>query len=500
MKIIDIVSKVKVDSKELLALVYTPGVAKSSTAIYEDYDKVFDLTNRSNSVAVLSFDYFESLKRAVYLKETYGADAFPLEIKKNELKEGELDFVINNIMPNFMGVDKVLIEGGAYDGAFNIPKRSKGCVLSDDIKIETLEPVELRRLLGGVIETNVLEVQGMFDNSYKPVAIVSDGSAVLGLGNIGAEAGLPVMEGKAVLFKDLGGVNAMPLCLKTQVPSEIERIVFLLENSFSGINLEDISAPRCFEVEQNLIEKLNIPVFHDDQHGTAIVVLAGLLNAMKVAGKELDKVKIVFSGAGAAGQAIARLLIKMRELISGGKNGTCGGGGANILMFDKFGAVYKGRKENDPSLEKMAEITNFEGFKGSLKDGIKGADVFIGVSTKGILSPEMVKSMADDPVIFAIANPEPEILPDVALKAGAKIAASGRSDFNNQINNSLVFPGLFRGVLENGVKKIDDKVKLQAALALAQIVSDEELNENYIIPDALDKRVPLGLQKIFQHV
>ncbi len=485
MKIIDIVSKVKVDSKELLALVYTPGVAKSSTAI---------------SVAVLSFDYFESLKRAVYLKETYGADAFPLEIKKNELKEGELDFVINNIMPNFMGVDKVLIEGGAYDGAFNIPKRSKGCVLSDDIKIETLEPVELRRLLGGVIETNVLEVQGMFDNSYKPVAIVSDGSAVLGLGNIGAEAGLPVMEGKAVLFKDLGGVNAMPLCLKTQVPSEIERIVFLLENSFSGINLEDISAPRCFEVEQNLIEKLNIPVFHDDQHGTAIVVLAGLLNAMKVAGKELDKVKIVFSGAGAAGQAIARLLIKMRELISGGKNGTCGGGGANILMFDKFGAVYKGRKENDPSLEKMAEITNFEGFKGSLKDGIKGADVFIGVSTKGILSPEMVKSMADDPVIFAIANPEPEILPDVALKAGAKIAASGRSDFNNQINNSLVFPGLFRGVLENGVKKIDDKVKLQAALALAQIVSDEELNENYIIPDALDKRVPLGLQKIFQHV
>lgn len=291
----------------------------------------------------------------------------------------------------------------------------------------------------------------------------------------------------------------MPLCIKTQVPSEIERIVFLLENSFSGINLEDISAPRCFEVEQNLIEKLDIPVFHDDQHGTAIVVLAGLLNAMKVTGKELDKVKIVFSGAGAAGQAIARLLIKMRELISGGKNGTCGGG-ANILMFDKFGAVYKGRKENDPSLEKMAEITNFEGFNGVLKDGIKDADVFIGVSTKGILSPEMVKSMADDPVIFAIANPEPEILPDLALRAGAKVAASGRSDFNNQINNSLVFPGLFRGVLENGVKKIDDKVKLQAALALAQIVSDVELNENYIIPDALDKRVPLGLQKIFQHV
>lgn len=500
MKIVDIVSKVKVDSKELLALVYTPGVAKSSTAIYEDYDKVFDLTNRSNSVAVLSFDYFESLKRAVYLKETYGADAYPFEIKRDELKEGELDFIINNIMPNFMGVDKVLIGGGAYDSAFDIPKRSKGCVLPLDMKIETLEPVELRRLLGGVIETNVLEVQGMFDNSYKPVAIVSDGSAVLGLGNIGAEAGLPVMEGKAVLFKDLGGVNAMPLCLKTQVPSEIERIVFLLENSFSGINLEDISAPRCFEVEQNLIEKLNIPVFHDDQHGTAIVVLAGLLNAMKVAGKELDKVKIVFSGAGAAGQAIAKLLIKMRELISGEENGVSGGGGANILMFDKFGAVYKGRKENDPSLEKMAEITNFEGFKGDLKDGIKGADVFIGVSTKGILSPEMVKSMADDPVIFAIANPEPEILPDLALKAGAKIAASGRSDFNNQINNSLVFPGLFRGVLENRVKKIDDKVKLQAALALAQIVPDKELNENYIIPDALDKRVPEGLQKIFQHV
>ncbi len=505
MKIIDIVSKVKVDSKELLALVYTPGVAKSSTAIYEDYDKVFDLTNRSNSVAVLSFDYFESLKRAIYLKETYGADAYPLEIKRNELSDDEaarnkeIDFVIENIMPNFMGVDKVLIEGGAYDSEFDIPKRSKGCVLSGDMKIENLEPVELRRLLGGVTETNVFEVQGMFDNSYKPVAIVSDGSAVLGLGNIGAEAGLPVMEGKAVLFKDLGGVNAMPLCLKTQVPSEIERIVFLLENSFSGINLEDISAPRCFEVEQNLIEKLNIPVFHDDQHGTAIVVLAGLLNAMKVVNKDLAQVKIVFSGAGAAGQAIAKLLIKMRELISGEENGASAGG-AGILMFDKAGVVYKGRKENDPSLEKMAEITNFEGFKGGLKDGIKGADVFIGVSAKGILNPEMVKSMADNPVIFAIANPEPEILPDLALKAGAKIAASGRSDFNNQINNSLVFPGLFKGVLENRVKKIDDKVKLRAALALAQIVSDEELNENYIIPDALDKRVPEGLQKIFQHV
>jgi len=484
MKTVEIVSKVKVDSKKLLALVYTPGVAKSSTAIYEDYDKVFDLTNRSNSVAVLAFDYFEALKRAVYLKETYGADAYPFAVKQNELKEGEIDFIVENIMPNFIGVDKVLIEGGTYDSAFDIPKRSKGCLLSEEMKFESLEPVELRRLLGGVIETKVVEIKGMFDNSMKPVAIVSDGSAVLGLGNIGAEAGLPVMEGKAVLFKDLGGVNAMPLCLKTQVPSEIERIVYLLSDSFSGVNLEDISAPRCFEVEQNLIEKLNIPVFHDDQHGTAIVVLAGLLNALKVAGKELDRVKIVFSGAGAAGQAIAKLLIKMREVLNSKKQG-----GDGVLMFDKFGAVYKGRKENDPSLEKMAEITNFEGFKGTLKEGIKGADVFIGVSAKGLVTQDMVKSMAKDPVIFAIANPEPEILPNLAIEAGAKIAASGRSDFSNQINNSLVFPGLFNGVLKGGMKKIDDKVKLEAALALAGIVTDEELSAEYIIPDALDSRV-----------
>jgi len=484
MKTLEIVSKVKVDSKKLLALVYTPGVAKSSSAIYEDYDKVFDLTNRSNSVGVLSFDYFESLKRAIYLKETYGVDAHPLAIKEKELKEGEIDFVIQNIMPNFMGVDTVLIEGRAYDSAFDIPKRSKGCLLSDDMKFETMEPVELRRLLGGVIETKVVETPGMFSNSMKPVAIVSDGSAVLGLGNIGAEAGLPVMEGKAVLFKDLGCVNAMPLCLKTQTASEIERIVYLLENSFSGVNLEDISAPRCFEIEENLINSLNIPVFHDDQHGTAIVVLAGLLNAMKVVSKDLACVKIVFSGAGAAGQAICKLLIKMREFINPEKKG-----GDGILMFDKFGVVYRGRKENDPSLEKMAEITNFEDFKGTLKDGIKGAGIFIGVSAKGVLSHEMVSSMAKDAVVFAIANPEPEILPDEALKAGAKIAASGRSDFNNQINNSLVFPGLFSGVLESGMKKIDDTVKIEAALALAEIVDEEELSENYIIPDALDARV-----------
>ncbi len=495
MKIIEIVSKVKVENKKLLALVYTPGVAKSSTAIYEDYDKIFDLTNRSNSVAVLSFDYFESLKRAIYLKETYGVDAYPLAIKRNELSDSidarrkEIDFIIENIMPNFIGVDKALLGedfngGDAYDSAFDIPKMSKGCLLSSDMKFENFEPVELRRILGGVIETRVVEHQGMFSNSMKPVAIVSDGSAVLGLGNIGAEAGLPVMEGKAVLFKDLGGVNAMPLCLKTQVPSEIERIVYLLSDSFSGINLEDISAPRCFEVEQNLIEKLNIPVFHDDQHGTAIVVLAGLLNALKVVGKELDKVRIVFSGAGAAGQAIARLLIKMRECLSNGKSG-----GDGILMFDKFGAVYKGRKENDPSLEKMAEITNVEGFKGALKEGIRGADVFIGVSAKGLLTQEMVKTMAENAVIFAIANPEPEILPNLALEAGAKIAASGRSDFNNQINNSLVFPGLFKGVLGSGLKKIDNKVKIEAALALAEIVQADELDENYIIPDALDARV-----------
>ncbi len=294
----------------------------------------------------------------------------------------------------------------------------------------------------------------------------------------------------------------MPLCLKTQVPSEIERIAFLLENSFSGINLEDISAPRCFEVEENLINSLHIPVFHDDQHGTAIVVLAGLLNAMKVAGKNLEDTKIVFSGAGAAGQAICKLLIKMREFLKAASNAENANtpGGKGVLMFDKFGAVYKGRKENDSSLEAMAQITNYEEFKGSLKDGIKNADIFIGVSAKGLVDQDMVKSMAKNAVLFAIANPEPEILPNLALEAGALIAASGRSDFNNQINNSLVFPGLFCGILNSNVKKVDDKIKIEAALALAEIVPESELSKDYIIPDALDEKVPLGLQKIFQHV
>lgn len=516
MKTIEIVPKIEVNSKEKLALVYTPGVANSSNAIYQDYDKVFDLTNRSNSVAVLSFSYNESLKRAVYLKETYGVDAYPLEIKEAGLpadvlaRKKEIDFVINNIMSNFMGVDTALIEGRVWNSEFDIPVRSKGCVLSDDIKPENLEAVELRRLYGGVIETKIVDApEGGFK---KPVAIVSDGSAVLGLGNIGAEAGLPVMEGKAVLFKSLGGVDAMPLCLQTQVPSEIERIVYLLEGSFSGINLEDISAPRCFEIEENLIKTLNIPVFHDDQHGTAIVVLAGLLNAMKVAGKDLADAKVVFSGAGAAGQAICKLLIKMRECLSDSMDAAAKTdaefkpgvnrkpGGLGILMFDRNGAVYKGRQGNDPSLEKMAEITNYESFKGNLEEGIIGADIFIGVSAKGVLTQDMVKTMAKGAVIFALANPEPEILPNLALEAGALIAASGRSDFNNQINNSLVFPGLFRGVIDNNVKKIDDKVKIEAALQLAEIVADDKLNKDYIIPDALDKNVPLGLQKIFEHV
>lgn len=479
MKSIEIVSKVRVESKKELALVYTPGVAKSSIAIKDNPDLVFDLTNRANSVGVLAFRYDEALKRACYLKEAFNVDAYPFEIK--EEGKNEIDFVIENILPNFMGVDTALIQGLSYDAAFDIPTRSKGLLLTETLKIEDLEPVELRRLYNGVIETKVVEV---LEARKKPVAIVSDGSAVLGLGNIGAAAGIPVMEGKAVLFKELGGVDAMSLCLKTQVPREIERIVYLLESSFSGINLEDISAPRCFEIEENLIEKLNIPVFHDDQHGTAIVVLAGLLNAMKVAGKRLEDAKIVFSGAGAAGQAIARLLIKMREVLKPEKKG-----GMGILAFDRFGSVYEGRSENDAALEKFAEITNYEGFKGNLKEGIKGADIFIGVSAKGVLTQDMVKTMAKNAIVFAIANPDPEILPDEALEAGALIAASGRSDFNNQINNSLVFPGLFNGILTGGVKKIDDNVKIQAALSLAEIVSEEDLSESYIIPDALDKTV-----------
>ena len=469
MKAIEIIPKVKVKNKKILSLVYTPGVSKSCLKIKDDIEKVFELTNRSNSIAVLSYNFEDSMKRAMFLKETRTTDAYPLVIR--QCSKEDLDMVKEAIMPNFMGVDTTLIEGLEYNNTDFIPTCSKGCIFPDNFKIEDLEPVELRSAFGGVIETKISELI----EYRKPVAIVSDGSAVLGLGNIGPTAGLPVMEGKAVLFKDLGDVDAMPLCLNTQDPDKIKKICLLLEDSFSGINLEDIKAPECFEIENYLIQNSKIPIFHDDQHGAAIATLAGLYNALKLTGKGLDKIKIVISGAGAAGQAIARLLLKA--------------GAKDIIMTDIFGIVYQGREGNDKSLENIAKLTNKLNLKGNLELAIKNADVFIGVSAANVLRPEYIELMNTDPVIFALANPIPEIMPDVAKKAGAKIVASGRSDFDNQINNSLVFPGLFDGVINSGIRIINDDIKIIVAKAIANMVSKEESDYDYIIPDPLDKTV-----------
>jgi len=481
MKSIEIIPKVKVKNKKILSLVYTPGVSKSCLKIKDDIEKVFELTNRSNSIAVLSYDYEMSKKRAIFLKETRTTDAYPLVIKKCSKEEFEM--VKAALIPNFMGVDTTLVEGLDYDNEEFIPTCSKGCLLPDSMKIEDFEPVELRSAFGGVLETQVTEEIGI----RKPVAIMSDGSAILGLGNIGPSAGLPVMEGKAVLFKELGDVDAMPLCLNTQDPNKIKRIALLLEDSFSGINLEDIKAPECFEIEKFLIQNSKIPIFHDDQHGAAIVTLAGLYNALKLVYKKIDKIKVVISGAGAAGQAIARLLLKA--------------GARDIIMTDVLGVVYKGRQGNDKSLEAISELTNKGCVKGTLEDAIKGADVFIGVSTGGVFKSDMVQLMTEDPIIFALANPTPEIMPDEAKRAGARIVASGRPDFENQINNSLVFPGLFDGVINAGVKVITDDIKILTAKTIADMVSSEELEESYIIPEPLDKSVAKNISAcIINHV
>ena len=307
------------------------------------------------------------------------------------------------------------------------------------------------------------------------VAVVSDGSAVLGLGNIGPKAAMPVMEGKAVLFKEFGGVNAVPICLDTQDTEEIIKAVTWLAPAFGGINLEDISAPRCFEIEERLKETLDIPVFHDDQHGTAIVVLAGIINALKVVGKKKEYCRVVVNGAGSAGVAITRLLITY--------------GFSNIIMCDKSGILCDGAEGLNWMQEKMVKRTNLAHETGSLADALKGADIFVGVSAPGIVTEEMVASMNSDAILFAMANPVPEIMPDLAKQAGARVVGTGRSDFPNQVNNVVAFPGIFRGALEGHAKQITDKMKLAAANAIAALVSDEELNENNIMPEAFDPRV-----------
>ncbi len=304
------------------------------------------------------------------------------------------------------------------------------------------------------------------------IAVVSDGSAVLGLGNIGALAGMPVMEGKAVLFKELGGINAVPICLDTQDTEEIIRTVVNIAPAFGGINLEDISAPRCFEIEERLKELLDIPVFHDDQHGTAIIVLAGIINAMKVAGKDKETAQVVVNGAGSAGVAITKLLLRY--------------GFKYVTMCDINGML----NESSPNLnwmqKEMVKVTNLEGRQGTLADALKGADIFVGVSAPNIVTKEMVASMNHDAILFAMANPIPEIMPDLAKEAGAKVVGTGRSDFPNQINNVMAFPGIFRGALEGHATKITEEMKLACAEAIASLVPDDELTETHIVPDALD--------------
>ncbi len=307
------------------------------------------------------------------------------------------------------------------------------------------------------------------------VAVVSDGSAILGLGNLGAEAALPVMEGKAILFKEFGGVDAFPICLATQDAEEIIKAVKLLAPNFAGINLEDISAPRCFEVEERLKAELDIPVMHDDQHGTAVVVLAGLINALKLRGTAKEEAKVVINGAGAAGIATAKLLLKY--------------GFKDILMCDSTGIIYAGREEGmNPAKDEMARATNPAGEKGVLADAVRGAGVFIGMSAPDVLNPEMVKTMDERPIVFALANPVPEIMPDAAKEAGAYIVASGRSDFPNQVNNVLAFPGIFRGALDCKVKQITDEMLIRAAEAIASAVKDP--SPDNIIPDPFDRSVP----------
>ena len=332
-----------------------------------------------------------------------------------------------------------------------------------------------------------LEIQKDINKSYELTrrhnlcAVITDGSAVLGLGDIGPEAGMPVMEGKCVLFKAFGGVDAFPLCVKTKDVDEFVNTVYQISGSFGGINLEDIAAPRCFEIERKLKEKCDIPVFHDDQHGTAVITLAGLTNALKVVGKKKEDVKVVTSGAGAAAVSVVKLLLSA--------------GFRNITMCDRKGAIYRGREDLNWIKKEMSEVTNPENKSGSLAEQLKGADVFIGVSAPGMVTKEMVQTMNRDAIIFACANPTPEIFPDEAKAGGARVVSTGRSDYPNQINNVLAFPGIFRGAFDVRASDINEEMKMAAAAALAGLISDEELSEDSIIPKAFDPRVGPAVAK-----
>ena len=486
------IPKIEIDDKDTLSLVYTPGVGSSCLKIAQNPEAAMVYTNRINSVAVIAFDYDKALERAIFLKSTLLIDAYPLVIGLQTPKQ-DFKLAVENISINFCAIDLSLMQEYVSSIEFNIdipvlkePVQdlkdffgaiSRNVFMIDISKLNGSIPersLQLRELAGGVIETQLTE-----EKRNKPVAIVSDGTAVLGYGNIGALASIPVMEGKAALYSELADVDAMSFCVKTQNPNDVIKIVQMFASSFSGIHLEDISAPACFEIENCLSETLDIPVFHDDQHGTAIIVLAGLLNSLVLEDKKISDIKIVIAGAGAAGTAVAKLL-----LFAGAKN---------IVMEDINGAIYRGRKNDCKYLDELAEITNPNNEQGGLKDIIKNADVFIGLSKGGILTEDMVKSMEYRPVVFALANPEPEIMPDAAKHAGVYIMSTGRSDFENQINNSLAFPGLFKGLIDGNIKKVTNEIKLESALIIASMVSADELAPDNILPDALDRILPVKI-------
>lgn len=373
-----------------------------------------------------------------------------------------------------------------YEEALKMHEENKGKIeIVSKVRVRNKEELSLAYSPG--VAEPCREIVKDRENIYKYtakgnlVAVITDGTAVLGLGDIGPEAALPVMEGKSILLKEFAGVDSFPICLDTKDVDEIVKTVKLIAPGLGGINLEDISAPRCIEIEKRLKEELDIPVFHDDQHGTAIVVVAGLINALKLVNKKPEDIKVVINGVGAAGSAILKMVKNL--------------GVSNIVACDRFGALYVGKPENSEMHEELAKITNPNNEKGDLAESLKGADVFLGVSAAGIVSQDMVRSMNKDAIIFAMANPTPEIMPDLALEAGARIAGSGRSDFPNQINNVLAFPGIFRGALDSRAKEITEEMKLAAAHAIANVLTEDELKDDYIIPDAFDKRVVENVAK-----
>lgn len=464
-------TKLPITTKRDLSLVYTPGVGECCLKIKANPKMAMELTNKANSIAIFAFEKQKML--ALQKADEYrqkGFDAYPIILKKSKITTQR---IVDSLHPTFGIFDISLLEEKIDVSkintiipssfiSFEFPDISK---LPEDVKSAS---VELHHLTKGIIK------QAWCDTEPKLVGVVTNGSAVLGFGNLGPDAAMPVMEGKAALFKKFGNVDAIPICIDAIDIQEFKEIVKALEPTFYGINLEDICAPDCFDVEAELISQMNIPIFHDDQHGTAIVVLAGLINSLKLIEKSKEEVKVVFSGAGAAAMAVCKLFLAY--------------GVRNITMTDINGVIYKGREINDKYLDEIAQKTNLNKIKGGLKEAIIGADVFVGLSAKDVLTADMIKSMASHPVVFALANPNPEIMPNIAKEAGAFIVATGRSDFPNQVNNSLVFPGVFKGILQSDKKIIDDEIKIRAAICLSQRVG--EPSQDKIIPDALDMGVP----------